>query len=352
MKNSFFLALCSALALPVFSQNPFVIDQSTLQNETDQGIVFGGTISGDVWIDEGATGAGLTYDITGITPQYELSISYYNAEDDEYTEEYFSEADVVWKKQVLGGFSQVRQYVRNDPEGAFRIGIYQDSQGPQFSTCDDQKELLQFPATMDVTWTDTYSSVIAGTPAGFQSEEEGTITGLVDAVDATLIGPGYTIPNITRIRKEEKGEFTSFIDGEPFGEPTFFERLTFEFWSPLYGYPVATFIQYSYSSQVFLEAEFITGNPLGTNRQIDQSEILIYPNPASEQAIIRLPKDFNISSLLIIDPSGRKVFEDQIGIAIHQEFFNLDLVDFSEGLYMVLIYSEKDVLSQKLIITR
>ncbi|WP_143962942.1 T9SS type A sorting domain-containing protein [Litoribacter populi] len=84
-------------------------------------------------------------------------------------------------------------------------------------------------------------------------------------------------------------------------------------------------------------------------RELARGEILIYPNPATQETnlLVQLSSAGTVG-IRIFDAAGRLVYEEQV----HQEgnfVHNIDLKDLSSGMYQVIVQSGKEVMTGRLV---
>lgn len=88
---------------------------------------------------------------------------------------------------------------------------------------------------------------------------------------------------------------------------------------------------------------------IGTDEHT-QNNIIVYPNPATAQCFIILPKNANVSAeLMIKDEIGRLVYVKKLN-ANDGEFHVLDLANWSKGIYFVELKQQEKYYTQKLIV--
>ena len=88
-----------------------------------------------------------------------------------------------------------------------------------------------------------------------------------------------------------------------------------------------------------------TTSPLRTAEMEDQS-LLVYPNPASTNMNIRLNGVEGVSHLMIVDLSGRIVYDQMIDVD-GQSSFTISTADFANGIYQLMMETNGEMASQK-----
>ena len=88
------------------------------------------------------------------------------------------------------------------------------------------------------------------------------------------------------------------------------------------------------------------GSIVTSTYELDKKEIKVFPNPSSGFVNILLPLDNNASVMKIYDVIGNMVFSDRI---IESKFeYKINLADFSNGIYQIVISSKDKIITEKL----
>lgn len=92
----------------------------------------------------------------------------------------------------------------------------------------------------------------------------------------------------------------------------------------------------------------VADSTVSINENTIESDIDIYPNPATSILSVELPQNFNIKNaeIEIFDILGRDVY----GIKPVSSSFNIDISRFNSGLYFVKVQNDKNVCIKKIII--
>jgi hypothetical protein len=89
------------------------------------------------------------------------------------------------------------------------------------------------------------------------------------------------------------------------------------------------------------------GNSIETNNLVMD----IYPNPAHEMINVNLKSVESDNYICIItDVTGRVVFKETISAIKGENLYSIDVTSFSEGSYLLIMQSDKDLLKQHIII--
>lgn len=91
----------------------------------------------------------------------------------------------------------------------------------------------------------------------------------------------------------------------------------------------------------FAELKVNYSNPVSTEDVLSQLSVVeLYPNPAIDQATLRIESEISSASdLSIIDATGKLVQKKQIGILKGENLFPLELTGMSDGLYLIRLTS-------------
>jgi hypothetical protein len=105
--------------------------------------------------------------------------------------------------------------------------------------------------------------------------------------------------------------------------------------------------------QNFADDVIYVGECLGINEVLGGLQIEIFPNPSNGSFNVKLKSDNNESlNLKILNNLGRIVFEEK-NIVINQIFVReIDLTEYSEGLYLINLYSNNTSYLRKIIIKK
>ena len=88
------------------------------------------------------------------------------------------------------------------------------------------------------------------------------------------------------------------------------------------------------------------GSIVTSTYELDKKEIKVFPNPSSGFVNILLPLDNSASVIKIYDVIGNMVFSDRI---IESKFeYKINLADFSNGIYQIVISSKDKTITEKL----
>ena len=89
----------------------------------------------------------------------------------------------------------------------------------------------------------------------------------------------------------------------------------------------------------------ISTTAVGISEYIDSDLISMYPNPANDVVNILFQKEYNVSTVRIIDMMGRKVKEEEI----NGLFNTIDISRLSKGNYFLIIENKEHLINKRFI---
>ncbi|HXC06071.1 MAG TPA: T9SS type A sorting domain-containing protein [Bacteroidia bacterium] len=194
---------------------------------------------------------------------------------------------------------------------------------------------IKWPSTYATTYTDNYktfgvSGLSSASLPGYDSIKIKYYDTCKVTIDAwgTIITPLGTFPCIRQKRQDAilDSEFVHH-SGPPFwvvAQVTKDTMDTYTWWSndPIAKYALAK-QQYLHSAKKFGIVTWLYGTTVGIEEHSEESVFEAFPNPASDYIDIRVKDGIRISSLSILDISGRTV--------LHQQIQGLDLIRVETG---------------------
>src|SRR5690606_2317408 len=93
--------------------------------------------------------------------------------------------------------------------------------------------------------------------------------------------------------------------------------------------------------------EFIVETVLNVNDHNNIGSLTLFPNPASQYAILSNPAGLTIDNVSVYDIQGRLVIEHKTRV---NGDFTIDISDLSSAVYMVIIESNGQQLARRLIV--
>ena len=82
----------------------------------------------------------------------------------------------------------------------------------------------------------------------------------------------------------------------------------------------------------------------------DENSIVVYPNPASNFALINLPKNIESFKIEITDLLGKIIFSEEVKTKVNE--YKIDLEGYNDGIYFVKVTNEKMKKSFKIIVKK
>jgi hypothetical protein len=81
------------------------------------------------------------------------------------------------------------------------------------------------------------------------------------------------------------------------------------------------------------------------------SDIVISPNPATDNVMISIPSEIETAGLVrVFASNGQLVFQQQVNLGMGTTQISLSVIDFAEGLYEVVVSGEGITKKAKLIL--
>jgi uncharacterized repeat protein (TIGR01451 family) len=93
-------------------------------------------------------------------------------------------------------------------------------------------------------------------------------------------------------------------------------------------------------------AVLVSVSPISINENEFESNILLYPNPATGNVVLKFGETLNISSVIISDITGKQVYSLE---NLNSQVLNIDIDHFAKGLYFVKIQNNEQQKVIKLI---
>lgn len=84
--------------------------------------------------------------------------------------------------------------------------------------------------------------------------------------------------------------------------------------------------------------------------ELNEKQIYIYPNPASEEVMVILPESMKNAELSIIDFEGKEVRRNIFLTKTDGNGIRIATADLESGTYLIRIKSENEIMSQKLVV--
>ena len=81
------------------------------------------------------------------------------------------------------------------------------------------------------------------------------------------------------------------------------------------------------------------------NKEIDDNQLCVFPNPVSDKLTVRLPREFSNGNIRLYNLLGR-LYSD---VPISSQETIIDVSDLSEGVYIIEVLTNNNVSRQKFI---
>jgi hypothetical protein len=237
---------------------------------------------------------------------------------------------------------QAYQFFRSDEEGYFITGNAAEVEGlPLISAYDTLDVVYSFPLSFGDMDTNSFYffTDVPGIGAVGQSGSRSTNADAWGTL--TLPGGSY---DCLRVRTELNVTDTIYIGFTETG--TQIERplqVNYTWISPVVGGVVAEAI---FVEDALISFRYLANQSTLSSAAISDNDFKIFPNPASQNFEISVPRSF-VGSYKILDLTGREVSTGQI-----REVASVDVSALSEGIYLVSVYGADAVLTKRLIVNR
>jgi hypothetical protein len=201
----------------------------------------------------------------------------------------------------------------------------------------DPQIQIKFPGNFQYTFTDNYASNFNHN--GNAVSRTGTVSVTIDGY-GTLILPGRTIPNTSRIRTVKT---TKDVSG---GTINYTDTL-YHWYSPhlrdyvLYYY-VTVYQGTTYSHGRLMHSDHITNiESIGIAK-----DVRLFPNPAKNSINLELPGQNNEYTVEIFTLQGRMIQSIELKNAIS----SIDVSELSRGVYLMKVIGSEEIFTKKFIV--
>jgi hypothetical protein len=83
------------------------------------------------------------------------------------------------------------------------------------------------------------------------------------------------------------------------------------------------------------------------------SNLIVYPNPANNEVFVSFENQFgNAINIEVVDQLGRLVYTNSATQMIGYNTIGLDLSSVSDGMYSVLLHSENNTITKRIIVKK
>ncbi|WP_317899469.1 T9SS type A sorting domain-containing protein [Aurantibacillus circumpalustris] len=207
--------------------------------------------------------------------------------------------------------------------------------------------IAKYPITYGSTSTDNLSGTFTFSVNGTFS---GSITSSADGIGTLNLAMGSVLTNVIRVKSIQSINFNaSLIAGFPPTQVATFKQTTYDYYSPLFKFPVIS-INYSKFTTVLTSSATVTGNATGSANYIvvglkentlNNQDVILYPNPTQSSFGIHLNNGITLSSTKLYNHLGELVLAD-----------DKNVINFSElptGIYIAEIVTDKGSIRKKIV---
>ena len=331
--------LLPAFAFTVLSVHAFaqpVLDMSNV-----------GTVVGDAyiynagpWLDPGAAGAAVTWDLTGLTSDSLIPITFV----DPTTTPDGASFPAATIAAMDEGFYAYSEFIAT---GGSLLGM-SNIPGEAPIVYSDPQLMVSYPCTYGTTWTDPFHAEFS--VSGFPIVRDGTLSAEADAY-GTLQLPWGTLTDVLRATfVEDYTDVTSLITLTVHREYTSFMQAGTH-------YPIVDI--FSISTEVFGNTTTITGSHWLVNgsvgmpsAQVPSGAMKVYPDPAVDVINVDLVIGGDARPVLeLLDVAGRIVERrDLSGVLSGQRTERFDVSGIERGLYVLRLTDGDRALTDRVVV--
>jgi hypothetical protein len=300
-----------------------VLAQPTL-NLVEMTPAQGSVYAYNYWIyqDPGSSGAGQTWDFSGLSSTEQHSITFLSPEATSYAATYPT-ATIAFEPDAPSG---IYLFTRFSEDGADALG---DELSFGYTHFSDPRRGLKFPFAFNDTWSDAFAG--DWVTIGSTGTISGSITGTADGY-GTLILPYGTFTNILRVHTHTVT--TQIIVTPPPGATNVVNEDSYLFFKPGVAMELLNIAHADNTSS----STFLTESTVGVQEALMQDiGIEVMPNPATD-AISVTYGAVGVVKLAVYDALGRAMLERNLGRVppgIHRE--QMDVSMLAQGQYVLSI---------------
>lgn len=271
-----------------------------------------------------------------------LDNNYSNRKNDQYT---IFPADSTAKISVNfttfaleSDYDFLKIYDASTNSSSSLIGLYSGSNSPGTITATNSEGALTFVFTSDHSVNDIGWVANISCQGGSGSAPNADFTS-----------------NVTEIKVGETVQFTDLSTNNPTNWLWFFEGGTPETsteQNPLVEYnslgvfDVSLTVSNEFGNEIKIVSEYITVNNVSNNEYIDDNQVNIFPNPAQTSTIIQ--SDKLIQKVEIYSIIGQLLQE----VEPNNSIFELSTNTFDNGIYLIQIYSNNQLFTKRLVVSK
>ncbi|ASS48534.1 MAG: hypothetical protein A3D31_07740 [Candidatus Fluviicola riflensis] len=275
------------------------------------------TVYNSNWVDPGASGSNVTFDLSGLAETDTTYVVYTNG-NASYPGSNLTASFIT--------FSDTNNFYMNASASGLSLVGMLGSGGTSY-LYQDGKEVNEYPLMYNSTNSDYFHATFTVLA---DWEQYGTITAEADAY-GTLITPEGTFTDVIRVHYIQ-----NFTDSCSFAVIDYLSDY-YVWYKEGYHRELAT-VNYQTTPQGgFTQyATYLEAGNLGLNEE-EKSSLFVYPNPAIDAATVRLKANETLKTLNLTDMNGRAIEVSYTNEANH---VSLDLRNLDAGLYLVELQYE------------
>ncbi|MFN8237148.1 MAG: T9SS type A sorting domain-containing protein [Chitinophagales bacterium] len=109
-------------------------------------------------------------------------------------------------------------------------------------------------------------------------------------------------------------------------------------------------IEYAWNGDIFSGPTQTPTAVLNSSKEV--KSLTIFPNPATDAVTVALPLSLRSATLSVFDIKGAEIYSEKIIAPPPGNTITISTKDWTEGMYMLLLESQQDIYTQKLLIKR
>jgi len=188
-----------------------------------------------------------------------------------------------------------------------------------------------YPISANSTFSDNASGTL--TFSGTTYPISGRVSYTADGTGTLTLADGFIFKNVIRLKSTQN--FTASLLGFPLAE---LSSVSYTYYDLSTKFPV---LSIDYQAFGFIGSASVTASYRGNssaftgirNATLVQSNLQIFPNPASDQVSIQLPESGSNARLRLFDANGKLVMEEMVAAGLQ----TLDISTLTPGIYQVVL---------------
>ena len=207
--------------------------------------------------------------------------------------------------------------------------------------------IAKYPISFGSTSTDNLSGTFTFSINGTFS---GSITNTADGLGTLNLPMGTTLTDVVRVKSVQTINFNAaIITGLPPTQVATFKQTTYDYYSPLFKFPVIS-VNYSKLTSVLISSATVTGYASGSSNYLvvgmkentlNDADLVLYPNPMQNSLNIQLSGGISLTSTKIYNQLGELVLSGNKN--------NIGVSSLSTGIYVAEIVTDKGIIRKKIV---